>query len=63
MIVKVVSSAHCPAVGVNVYVVVFILSKAGDQDPEILSKDTVGKAVNVDPSHAGAIAVKVGTVN
>ena len=49
MIVKVVVVAHCPAVGVNVYVVVAWLFKAGDQVPAMLFRDVVGKEFNVAP--------------
>ena len=52
--------AHCPAAGVNVYVVVFVLSSAGDHVPVIPLSEVVGKAVNVPPAHIGAIAVNVG---
>ena len=60
VIVKVVVVAHCPAVGVNVYVVVAVLSKAGDQDPVIPLVEVVGKADKVAPEQIGATAVKVG---
>ena len=44
VIVIVVELAHCPADGVNVYVVVVVvvLFKAGDQEPLILLLDVVG---------------------
>ena len=53
--------AHCPAVGVNVYVVVVVLFKAGLQLPVILLFDVVGKAVKVAPEQIGETCVKVGT--
>ena len=43
--------AHCPAVGVNVYVVVAVLFKAGDQVPVMLLFDVVGRAFKVAPEH------------
>ena len=49
MIVRVVVVAHCPAVGVNVYVVVAWLFKAGDQVPEMLFSDVVGRTLKVAP--------------
>jgi len=49
VIVKVVDVAHCPVVGVNVYVVVAWLYKAGDQVPEMLFSDVVGRILNVAP--------------
>ena len=60
VIVSVVVVAHCPAVGVNVYVVVAVLFNAGDQLPVIPFSDVVGSAVNVSPEHIGATALKVG---
>ena len=49
VIVKVAVVAHCPAVGVNVYVVVAVLLIAGDQDPVIPLLDVVGSALIVAP--------------
>ena len=60
VIVNADAIAHCPAAGVNVYVVVFVLSNAGDHVPVIPLSEVVGKAVNVPPAHIGAIAVNVG---
>jgi len=60
--VKVVVDAHCPAVGVNVYVVVVVLFNAGNQVPVIPLFDVVGKADNVAPEQIGATAVNVGVV-
>ena len=45
--------AHCPAVGVKVYVVVAVLFIAGDQAPLIPLFDVVGKE-NEPPLHIGA---------
>jgi hypothetical protein len=52
--------AQSPAVGVNVYVVVAVLSNAGDQVPVMPLFEVVGKAAKVAPEQIGAIAVKVG---
>ena len=49
MIASVVVAAHCPAVGVNVYVVVAWLFKAGDQVPAMLFSDVVGRTLKVTP--------------
>jgi Flp pilus assembly pilin Flp len=62
VIVKVVVLAHCPAVGVNVYVVVVVLSKAGDQVPVMPLLEVVGSADKVAPEHIGATAVNVGVM-
>ena len=62
VIVKVVVVAHCPAVGVNVYVVVAVLSKTGAQVPVMPLVDVVGRAVSVAPEQIGATAVKVGVM-
>src|SRR5436190_255717 len=51
--------AHCPAVGVNVYVVVAVLSNAGAQVPVNPSLEAVGNGSKVVPEHIGATAVKV----
>ena len=60
VMVRVVVVAHCPAVGVNVYVVVAVLSSAGAQTPVIPLLDVVGSAVNVAPEQIGATGVNVG---
>jgi hypothetical protein len=52
--------AHCPAVGVNVYVVVAVLSNAGDHVPVMLLFDVVGKAFKVAPEQMAATCVNVG---
>ena len=49
VIVKVVVVAHCPAVGVNVYVVVVWLFNTGDHVPEIPFNDEVGRAAKFPP--------------
>ena len=60
VMVIVVVEAHCPAVGVNVYVVVAVLSNAGDHVPAIPSLDVVGKAFKVTPEHIAATGMKDG---
>ena len=60
-IVMVAVVAHCPAVGVKVYNVVFVLSKGGDQFPVIPFKEVVGKAEIVAPGQTAGTAVNVGT--
>ena len=46
----------------NVYVVVFVLSKAGVQAPVILLLDVVGNAPKVAPVQIGLTEVNVGVV-
>ena len=60
VIVKVVVVAHCPAVGVNVYVVVAVLLSAGAQDPVIPLLELAGNGDKVAPEQIGATAVNVG---
>jgi len=60
VIVKVAIVAHCPAVGVKVYVVVVVLSRVGAHVPVMLLLDVVGNAVSVAPEQIGATAVNVG---
>ena len=57
--VMVVFVAHCPAVGVNVYVVVAVLFIAGVQTPVMLLFDVVG-SVNEPPAQIAAICANVG---
>jgi hypothetical protein len=45
-----------------VYVVVVVLSKAGDQLPVIPLLEVVGNGVKVAPEHIGATAVNVGVM-
>ena len=56
----VVVFAHEPATGVNVYVVVVVLSNAGDHVPETPLFDVVGKADKEAPEHIAATWVNVG---
>ena len=60
VIVKVVVVAHWPAVGVNVYVVVVVLSKVGAHVPVIPLVELVGSGASVAPEQIGATAVYVG---
>ena len=52
-------TAHCPVVGVNVYVVVFELSNAGDHVPVIPSMEVAGNG-SAPPAHIEAITPNVG---
>jgi hypothetical protein len=61
-IVRVVETAHWPGSGVNVYVVVVVLSIAGLHAPEIPFVDVVGRAGIVAPEQYGPTVLKVGTV-
>ena len=56
--------AHCPAVGVKVYVDVPALAvlTAGDQDPLMLLVDVVGSVGGVEPWQTGPTALNVGVV-
>ena len=60
VMVNVVVVAHCPAVGVNVYVVVAVLLSAGAQVPVMPSLDVRGNAFKVPPEQIGATAANVG---
>jgi Flp pilus assembly pilin Flp len=53
---------HCPASGVKVYVVVVVLSNAGDQVPVIPLFDVIGNAAKLAPEQIGATAVNVGVI-
>ena len=62
VIVNVVVVAHCPAVGVKVYVVVAVLFNAGLHVPVIPLLEVVGSAASTAPEQIGATAVKVGVM-
>ena len=62
VIVTVVELAHCPELGVNVYVVVAVLFKAGDHVPVIPFVEVVGKGLKVSPLQIGDTVLKVGVV-
>ncbi len=63
VIVNVAVVAHCPASGVNVYVVVVVLSRAGAHVPVILLFDVVGKADKLAPEQIGDIVENVGVMD
>jgi hypothetical protein len=60
VMVIVAEVAHCPAVGVKVYVVVAVLFSAGAQVPVIPLLEVVGRAESVAPEQMAATGVKVG---
>jgi hypothetical protein len=60
VIINVVDVAHCPAVGVKVYVVVAVLFNAGDQVPVMPLVDVAGNAERAAPEQIGSTAAKVG---
>src|SRR5882757_5005245 len=60
---NVVVVAHCPAVGVNVYVVVAVLFNAGAHVPVIPLVEVVGNAASGSPEHIAATAANVGVIN
>jgi hypothetical protein len=62
VIVSAAVVAHCPAVGVNVKVVVAILFKAGAQVPVIPLVDREGNAAMPPPEQIGPTGLKVGTM-
>ena len=63
VIVSVVVTAHWPAVGVNVYVVVAVLFKAGAQVPLMPFVEVVGIAARASPEQIAATAANVGVIN
>src|SRR4051812_29239675 len=61
--VSVVFVAHCPAVGVNVYVPVVVLSTvAGAHVPVIPLVEVVGRTGAAAPLHIAATAANVGVM-
>jgi hypothetical protein len=62
IIVNVVVVAHCPAVGVNVYVVVVVLFRAGAHVPVIELLDVVGNADSGAPEQIAGTALKAGVM-
>ena len=62
VIVKVAVVAHCPAVGVNVYVVVAVLFKAGAQVPVMPLLEVVGNGDNIVPEQTAATGLNVGVI-
>jgi hypothetical protein len=61
-IVIVVVVAHCPAAGVNVYVVVAVLLTAGDHVPLMPSFEIGSNAAKAAPEQIGATWVNVGVI-
>jgi hypothetical protein len=59
---KVVVVAHCPAAGVKVYVVVALLFKAGDHNPEYPLIEVLGSGASVPPTQIGVTAANVGVI-
>jgi hypothetical protein len=62
VMVKVVVTAHCPASGVNVYVVVTVLSIAGAQEPVIPFVEVVGNGAMAVPEQNGPTEANVGVM-
>jgi len=62
VIVIVAVLAHCPVLGVNVYVVVLVLFNAGDHVPVIPLFEVVGSGFNTPPLQIGETCVNVGVV-
>jgi hypothetical protein len=60
VIERVVAFAHCPELGVNVYVVVAVLFMDGAHVPVTELFEVVGKAVNVAPEQMAETCVNVG---
>jgi hypothetical protein len=60
VIVRLVTAAHCPAVGVNVYVVVAELFNVGDQIPIYPFNDGDGNELKESPTQIGFTALNVG---
>jgi hypothetical protein len=62
VMIKVVVVAHCPAVGVNVYVVVTVLSSAGAHVPVMPLLEVVGSGDKVAPIQIGVTELNVGVI-
>jgi hypothetical protein len=62
LIIRVVSFAHSPPVGVNVYSVVAVLSIAGDHDPVTPFKEVVGSEGIASPLQYGPTGSNAGIV-
>ena len=60
--VKEDGTAHCPASGINAYVVVAVLFNDGDQVPVMPSLDMAGSTASVSPKHNGPAAGKPGVI-
>jgi hypothetical protein len=62
VMVSVLVTAHCPASGVNVYVVVTVLSIAGAQVPVIPFVEVVGNRAMAAPEQNGPTGAKAGVM-
>jgi hypothetical protein len=62
VMVRVTVVAHCPALGVKVYVVVAVLFTAGAQVPVIPFVEVVGKAAKGSPEQMAATGLNVGVI-
>ena len=62
VIVNVAVVAHGPASGVKVYVVVVVLSNAGDQVPVIPLVEVVGNADKLAPEQIDATGLNIGVL-
>ena len=62
VMVKDVGVAHCPADGVNVYVVVAVLFNAGAHVPVKPLVEVVGKDAKVPPEQIGATELNAGVM-
>jgi hypothetical protein len=62
VMVIVVVVAHCPAVGVKVYVVVVILFRPGVHIPVYPFREVVGRGVITSPTHTAAAGLKTGVM-
>lgn len=62
LMTSVVVVAHCPEFGVKVYVVVWVLSRAGDQLPVIPLSEVDGKAAKAVPAQIAGTVLNDGIV-
>jgi hypothetical protein len=62
VMVRVVVTAHCPASGVNVYIVVTVLSMAGAQEPVMPFVEIVGNGAMAAPEQNGPTEAKAGVM-
>lgn len=63
VMVNVVVLAHCPALGVNVYMVVAVLFNAGAHVPVMPFNEVTGNGVNAAPAQTGATVLNVGVMD
>ena len=62
VMVRFAVDAHCPALGVNVYVVVVALFSAGLQAPLMPFCEVVGSAFKLSPAQIGDTLANVGVI-